>query len=65
MNYPGAANRLILAIDYHPGLSSGQRYEPGIIVGILFCFVVLIVIVEIISQLAKKYFEPRKVERAS
>lgn len=59
MNYPGAANRLFLAIDYDPSLGTGMRYEPGLILGILFFFMVLILIVQIISHFAKRYFEPR------
>lgn len=62
MNYPGAALRLFRAIDYNPALGSGDRYEAGVILGILVCFMTLIFIVQLISQIARAYIEPRKVE---
>lgn len=62
MNYPGAALRLFRAVDYSPALGSGERYEAGVIIGILVCFMFLIFIVQLISQIARAYVEPRKVE---
>ncbi len=59
MNYPGAANRLFLAIDYDPRYGTGMKYEPGLIIGITFFFMILILIVQIISHFSKRYFEPR------
>ena len=59
MGYPGAAYRLFLAIDYNRTTGTGYNYEPGVIIGISFCFMVMILLVQFVSQLAKKYFDPR------
>ncbi len=59
MNYPGATLRLFRAIDYSPSYGTGPRFEPGVIIGITFCFMILIMLVHFISQLARRYFEPR------
>lgn len=59
MNYPGAALRLYQAIDYNPRFGTGDLYEPGMILGLTFCFMLLIMCVQVISQMARKYFEPR------
>lgn len=59
MNYPGAANRLFLAIDYSRSFGTGPNYEPGVIIGIATCFMVLFLIVQFISQAAKRYLDPR------
>jgi len=49
-NYPGAASRLYMAISY---------FEPGVIIGISFCFMVLLFIFQVISQIAKHKLDPR------
>lgn len=52
MNFQGAAQRMFLAIDYHPAFGTGGNYEPGIIIGISFFFLCLIMFVQVVSQLA-------------
>lgn len=59
MNYPGATLRLFRAVDYSPQWGTGEKFEPGIILGISFCFMILIMLVHMMSYLAKRYFEPR------
>lgn len=58
MYYPGAALRLYWAIDYNNSYGTGEHYEPAIILGITFCFMLIIFIVHIISIIARKYVEP-------
>ncbi|WP_036605111.1 ABC transporter permease subunit [Paenibacillus assamensis] len=52
-NFPGAANRLFIAIDYDLYFGAGANYEPGVIIGICFCFMVLLVIAQLVSILSK------------
>lgn len=54
MDYQGLAQRLFKAIDYNVSYGTGVSYEPGLIIGIAFCFICLILIVEIISQLVSR-----------
>ncbi|WP_054955620.1 ABC transporter permease subunit [Paenibacillus dakarensis] len=56
--FPGAAWRLYLALDYNTYFGTGYEYEPGIIIGISFCFMLLILLVQWISQIARKYYDP-------
>lgn len=65
MNYPGATLRLFRAVDYSPKWGTGEKFEPGMILGISFCFMLLILTVHIISYLARRYFEPRMGENVS
>lgn len=58
-NYPGAAWRLFLALDFNTFSGTGGNYEPGVIIWIVFSFMVLFMIVQWISQLARQYFDPR------
>lgn len=58
MYYPGAALRLFWAIDYNNSFGTGENYEPAMILGITFCFMLIILIVHIISIIARKYVEP-------
>ena len=58
-NYPGAAWRLFLALDFNTFSGTGGNYEPGVIIYIAFSFMVLFMIVQWISQSARKYFDPR------
>lgn len=58
-NYPGAAYRLFQAIDYNSSFGTGYNYEPGVIIGISFCFMLLILLVQFISQIARKFVSPR------
>ncbi|MCG7410526.1 ABC transporter permease subunit [Paenibacillus sp. ACRRX] len=60
MNYPGAALRLFLAMDYSISYGTGQNYEPGVIIGICFCFMFLLLLVQWISQMSRIYLDPRK-----
>ncbi|MFC7678727.1 ABC transporter permease subunit [Paenibacillus sp. GCM10028914] len=57
-NYPGAAWRLYLAMDYNTYQGTGRNYEPGIIIGITFCFMLLVLLVQWISYAARKYYDP-------
>jgi ABC-type dipeptide/oligopeptide/nickel transport system permease component len=59
MNYQGAAQRFFMAIDYSKSFGTGVNYEPGIIIGISGCFMALILLVQIISLLVNRYFQPR------
>ncbi|WP_242069703.1 ABC transporter permease subunit [Paenibacillus dendritiformis] len=59
MNFPGAAYRLFLAIDYSVHLGTGPNYEPGVIIGIAFCFMIMVLIVQWISLAARRHFEAR------
>ncbi|WP_106769742.1 ABC transporter permease subunit [Paenibacillus faecalis] len=57
-NYPGAAWRLYTAMDYNTYQGTGGDFEAGIVIGIVFCFMLLILLVQWISHTAKKYFDP-------
>lgn len=57
-NYPGAAWRLYIAMDFNTYEGTSRNYEPGIVIGIVFCFMLLILLVQWISHAAKKYFDP-------
>lgn len=59
MSYPGAAYRLFQAIDYDTSFGSGENYEPGVIIGIACCFMIMIVLVQWISFIAKRSVTPR------
>lgn len=59
MSYPGAANRLFQAIDYDTSFGSGGNYEPGVIIGIACCFMIMIVLIQWISLIAKRSITPR------
>lgn len=58
-NYQGAAYTLFRAIDYSKSFGTGINYNPGIIIGISFCFMLLILFIQFISQLAKRVVDPR------
>lgn len=58
-NYQGAAYTLFRAIDYSKSFGTGVNYNPGIIIGISCCFMILILFIQFISQLAKRYVDPR------
>ncbi|WP_028546928.1 ABC transporter permease subunit [Paenibacillus taiwanensis] len=60
MNYPGAAHRLFKAMDYSTSFGTGHNYEPGVIIGICFCFMLLLLFVQWISQISRTYLDPRK-----
>lgn len=58
-NVLGAANRMILGIDYIKGVGySGSNYEPNIIIGIAFCFMLMILIFDMISYFSRRFFDP-------
>lgn len=54
MDYKGLGQRLFEAIDYNISFGTGASYEPGLIIGISFCFMCLILIVELISQIVSR-----------
>ncbi|ANY73900.1 ABC transporter permease [Paenibacillus ihbetae] len=58
-NYPGAAWRLFQALDFNPYTGTGPEYEPGVIIGIAFFFMLIFLVVQWISHSARKYFDPR------
>ncbi|MGZ9583523.1 ABC transporter permease subunit [Paenibacillus marinisediminis] len=58
-NYPGLAYRMFRALDYSSSFGTGTNYNPGMIIGISFCFMVLILFVQLISQAAKRFVGPR------
>lgn len=60
MSYPGAALRLYQALDYDPQFGTGIYYEPGLVIGLTFGFMLLILTVQLISIGARKYFEPSR-----
>lgn len=58
-NYPGAAWRLFQALDYSVNYGTGGNYEPGIIIYIAFSFMMLFLIVQLISYVARERLDPR------
>jgi oligopeptide transport system permease protein len=60
-DYKGAAYRLFIAMDYRQVITKGQylQYEPGMIIGFGICFMLLVLFAQIISQVARKYVDPR------
>ncbi|MCR8846352.1 ABC transporter permease subunit [Paenibacillus sp. SC116] len=52
-NFPGAADRLFFAIDYDTQFGAGANYEPGVIIGISFCFMILLVVAQLVSIVSK------------
>jgi len=58
-NYPGAAQRMFLAIDYNRSYGTGTNYEPGIIIGIACCFMIMLLFIQIISLIMKQRIDPR------
>lgn len=59
MYYPGATLRLFIAMDYDASYGTGLDYEPALVLGILFGFMLLIFVVQVISHIARRRFEPR------
>ena len=57
-NFPGAARRLFMALDFNTYPGTGPQYEAGIIIGISFCFMLLVLVVQWISHIAKTYYDP-------
>ncbi|WP_195576220.1 ABC transporter permease subunit [Paenibacillus sp. 1001270B_150601_E10] len=57
LNYPGAANRLFIAIDYSVHFGTGGNYEATTIIGIAFCFCLLVLLVQWISIIARSRYE--------
>lgn len=57
LNYPGAANRLFIAIDYSVNFGTGGNYEATTIIGIAFCFCLLVLFVQWISIIARRRYE--------
>lgn len=58
MNYNGAMYRLWKALDYPPD-RMGRHIEMGMILWIGVFFMLLLLVVQIISLIAKRYFVPR------
>lgn len=60
MNYPGAMYRLFLSLGYSPYVQAGTlRYEGPMIFAICLLFMCLILLVQLISFVARRYFEPQ------
>ncbi len=64
LGYKGAAYRLFEALSHSTVITVGQRhnFEGELIIGICFCFLVLVLISRIISELASNYLDPRRNE---
>lgn len=61
MNYHGAMYRLFIALDFDR--SKIERYvETGMIFWICIFFMLLLFVVQLISIIAKRYYEPSKLE---
>ncbi|ANS73239.1 hypothetical protein AWM70_00435 [Paenibacillus yonginensis] len=63
-NILGAARRMFVGIDYMTFLGiSGPRYEPGVLIGIAFCFMLIVALFQIISFLALRWLGPAEARR--
>ncbi|MEK3733042.1 MULTISPECIES: ABC transporter permease subunit [Paenibacillus] len=58
-NYPGASWRLVQALDFNAYTGTGPGYEPGIIIYICFSFMVLFLLVQWISHMARRFLGPQ------
>ncbi|QOY37403.1 ABC transporter permease subunit [Anaerobacillus isosaccharinicus] len=65
MGYRGAAFRLFQALDYSNVMSVGQRskFEAELIIGISFCFLVIVLFSRFVSEWASNYLDPRRKEQ--
>ncbi|GAA0361965.1 ABC transporter permease subunit [Bacillus horti] len=54
MDYQGVAQRLFMAINYSVNYGTGNAYEPELIIGIAFCFILIMFIVQVISQIVTR-----------
>lgn len=61
LDYKGAAYRLWLALDFKPSIFIGREtlYEPSIVIGFGICFMAIVLIVQITSQLVSRRIDPR------
>lgn len=60
MNYPGAMYRLFISLGYSPYVQAGTLfYEGPMIFAICLFFMFLILLVQIISFIARRYYEPQ------
>lgn len=61
LDYKGAAYRLWLALDFKPNIFIGREtlYEPSIVIGFGICFMAIVLIVQIASQLVSRVIDPR------
>ncbi|RXJ01103.1 ABC transporter permease subunit [Anaerobacillus alkaliphilus] len=64
LGYKGAAYRLFEALSHSTVIVVGQRhnFEGELIIGISFCFLVIVLLSRIISELASSYLDPRRKE---
>lgn len=62
MNYPGIANLLFRAMDSNASFGTGGNYQPGLILGIAFCFLIMLLAIRLVSLLAGRHLDPRKGE---
>ncbi|AWB43876.1 ABC transporter permease [Paenibacillus sp. CAA11] len=63
-NVLGAARRMMIGIDFVPSMGmSGDGFEPGVIIGIAFFFMLMIFAFQLISYAARRYFDPRSVQK--
>ncbi|GGA31405.1 ABC transporter permease subunit [Paenibacillus physcomitrellae] len=59
-NVLGAANRMLLSVDYIKKAGfSGPNFEPNVIIGIAFCFMIIILLFDVVSFTSRKFFDPR------
>ncbi len=65
LSYQGAAFRLFQAIDYRNSVSVGRRsnFEPELIIAIAVSFMLIIMISQIISEVANDSLDPRRREK--
>jgi len=61
LDYKGAAYRLWLALDFKSSIFIGREtlYEPSVVIGFGICFLVIVLIVQITSQLVSRVIDPR------
>lgn len=60
MFYQGAAYRLFQAMGYHDARQYEARtYEPELIIGFVIIFTLLVLIIQVISQICRYYIDPR------
>ncbi|MCM3786001.1 ABC transporter permease subunit [Neobacillus mesonae] len=58
-SYPGAAYRLSQALDYNTQTGTGNNYEAGVIIWIVFYFMLLFIFVQWIASAVRHYFDPK------
>lgn len=60
MFFPGAADRLYKAMGFHrPEGYMAASYEPYVVIAFALCFMLLVLITQIISQITRYFVDPR------